>query len=339
MDQSIWGYWTWLDRRIRKNGGVHAWGKAKTVRLLASPCIHIYTSILSTSVSLTHIDISNPTAKEEVARMAFVHRKGRDVPAEGFLDQYEDIGPGSYQKVTHWGNKRPSCVAFHTSSQQRGFFSQAMKSPGPGSFDITLSKGKCVGAPFKSKTSRFHKKQILMGPGPGDYDVSSAYRTKKSRVKSSNRRRPRHYRTIMPAIPSIPSSSQKYGYEETKEGELVPLTVSLGRKNDLKTRRRRPRKSPVRAVSFGLSKTQRFATPRGVNHPGPGSYNTNIVTKPKLLLTKASAAFESRSKRVELARSKDSTPAVGTYNISSRIGCRQTNSKHQFFGMYMFYFF
>ena len=261
-----------------------------------------------------------------------MHRKGRDVPAEGFLDRY-DVGPGSYQKPSMWGKQRPACVAFHTSAAQRVFPASVTNTPGPGSFEITSSKGKSVGSPFKSKTSRFHKKQVSLGPGPGGYDVLRANKKILHKTRAKSRGRRKHYRTIMPAIPSIPSSSQKFGYEETKDGELVPLTESLGRENDSRRRRRRPRKSPVRAVSFGLSKTKRFARPHGTQHmPGPGSYNTNLATKPKLLLGKASAAFESRSKRTDLIRSKDTTPAVGTYNITKRIGCTRKPSKHQFFG-------
>ena len=166
----------------------------------------------------------------------------------------KQVGPGSYdRKDLQFGPKMSYGLGFapFLSMADRTTFldidDQVTKTPGPAhyipQFPFDHVKG---GRSMKSKTQRF-RKQDMQVPGPGSYTTSKSAdwiknrsptkgpnpsdgsdlkigSASKSRVVPS--RRTGGVRFLRQSVaPSIPSTGQAYGYEETGEGFLVPHTA------------------------------------------------------------------------------------------------------------------
>lgn len=124
------------------------------------------------------------------------------------------------QPVTH--NTRFSYAPFAVSSERTDLSSNSF-TPGVGEYSLSAAARPAgVGATaFASRTNRFEPSRSAETPGPGHYSVASAKPPRKKRPPTAPKQEGVQFvRVFQP--PSIPSVSQSYGYEETKEGDLVP---------------------------------------------------------------------------------------------------------------------
>ena len=165
----------------------------------------------------------------------------------------KQVGPGSYErKDLQMGPKMSYSLGFapFLSMADRTTFldidEQVIKTPGPAhympQFAFDHVKG---GRSMDSKTQRFRKKSMQV-PGPGTYTTSKSADWIKNRspargndlgsgigmkIGSGSKPRTPIRRTggvkflRQSVAPSIPSTGQAYGYEETGEGFLIPHTA------------------------------------------------------------------------------------------------------------------
>lgn len=92
---------------------------------------------------------------------------------------------------------------------------------GPGEYDYNLKFNRDLSkSVFKSSTNRFDY-NYNQTPGPGSYITIDEKDSKKINKKSPIKD-PIKW-TRIPTAPTIPSSIQKYGYEEGRPGELIVL--------------------------------------------------------------------------------------------------------------------
>lgn len=277
---------------------------------------------IPTSTSVTpHPDRSSPSSTSSSSIMAFVFRKGRDVPAEGFVDRFDDIGPGSYFTLrTSPREMRPSFAPFAT-SQTRDTFGLRKKSAGPGPQAYFPRGPERSGriASMESKTERFparRRSDADETPGPGRYDVKRAARPprrqrRESRSSSSvvipnERSRP---------IPSIPSKSAKYGYDI----DATPANERVDRHepgmHDVKMKwikDKHPRRK--NALMRGAGNRFRRESPQS-RLVGPGSYDPRTIAASPLIRNKASASFSSQSSRGSAFRVREEGPPPNAYDV------------------------
>lgn len=166
-----------------------------------------------------------------------------------------DVGPGAYRIPSALRKTLPNFTPFASSAPQRESMVQKTVTPAPGNYEIKIPKDvvSCVSVSLKSKTERFHVKELTNVPGPGAYalkpligDMKTISKTSKSKSKSLE------LLSVRQSAPSIPTKFQSYGYEHEVDysGSLIPQELE------------RPGHTGIKLDTVG-----------------PGEYNPNINIK------------------------------------------------------------
>eukprot|EP00941_MAST-03F_sp_MAST-3F-sp1_P005114 g5114.t1 len=281
--------------------------------------------------------------------MAFFQLTSRD-QADARQNQASapHCGPGSYDITPKWG-VRPQHVPFGSTSVRKNL-GNASYGPGPGAYSTSVSlQSTNIKTPskssFKSETVRFHEMKDDGSPAPGQYTPKG-----NPWIKKGSRRGllgPKNFGVSKksriswvkhPSAPTIPSTDDQWGYDETEDGILVkqsnPIKGYSGRKGDLpgpghyKTSNQfTDSLREKRGVGWSKSRTTRTKFIKS-DIPGP---KYDLDKKPKKR-KQMSAVFRSETKRQGLA-SKDTVPSG--YKIESefdKIAKRKVPDSIQFFG-------
>lgn len=237
-----------------------------------------------------------------------------------------DLGPGKYDV-----EKKPfsptsiSYAPFSSSSLRRMDPVGENISPGPGEyhFDFVVSPSSAGASTknFISKAPRFERVVKNENPGPGAYSEKSEW------VKRNSRPRKQRHGTVQfvksKQAPSIPSTEQSYGYEETTTGELFlqppPVKGYTGRANDtVGVGAYEPYKSmgsDTPGFNFGKRSVRDLGShvPK-VTSPGPGQYYIDEST-PTNKNNRQTANFKSTKKRWGTDTTQAATPGPGHYRV------------------------
>eukprot|EP00968_Pinguiococcus_pyrenoidosus_P026116 scaffold7052_cov254-Pinguiococcus_pyrenoidosus.AAC.121 len=157
----------------------------------------------------------------------------------------------------------------------------------------------------------------------------------------------------LPAVPSIPTREQSYGYaEEESTGALVMLKPSEARSDGVVgPGHYSPRYDAVsnvasskKVLSFGQRSSTRpsiiaEASNAGLRAPGPGYYNAELAESGHYsdrynLRKRPTATFRSKSSRNALApdKQKATMPGPGTYEVASTDHAEEVPRHLQCFG-------
>mmetsp|Transcript_5241 Transcript_5241/g.9623 ORF Transcript_5241/g.9623 Transcript_5241/m.9623 type:complete len:531 (+) Transcript_5241:30-1622(+) len=291
--------------------------------------------------------------------MAFVSR------AERKLDYGStsagEIGPGAYNVASN--SKKNYSYAPFSSTTLRKFEPQTNPAPGPGAYDSTdktirrnasdqFGRTK-ITAQFASKVERFNWKSTDALPGPGQYALQTNWDKKIVEMRPE----PSSVNWLrLPSAPSIPSTHQKLGYDETPTGELVmqknPEMIHSGSKVDSVG----PGHYNVQAGAISSKGTSwhRYKSKRDLGSApsktnlGPGSYYEPKEVVMPLYKYKPSSVFASGCKRdcyiPPSGKTKDETsgssdedevPGPGHYNGATSVSAfnvKPVPERLQFFG-------
>ena len=265
--------------------------------------------------------------------MAFVYQSKRDFNFSS--NENITLGPGAY--MGHQDLRfQKSEIPFQTTST-RDKSSKVPQIPGPGAYNSSNPKLKVdqfgryrCSSSFASHKDRFGKVSNELNPGPGSYNLKSSWNySKRSLSTKSSAKVLRNY----PSVPSIPSQSQAFGYDETESGDLIiqknPVQVHSGLGPDsIGPGHYNPK--PVseiyggKGVVWHKSASKREDNAKSGNNLGPGSYSDMKANSWYKL--KSSPAFASTCKREsyiplddesDLSYEKDGNPGPGKYFISN----------------------
>lgn len=291
--------------------------------------------------------------------MAFVSR------AERKLDQGTtsagEIGPGAYN--VGGSLKRQYSYAPFSSTTLRKFEPPNKIAPGPGAYDTNDRQmrrnasdqfGRTrTTAQFASKAERFNWKSKEELPGPGQYEMQTNWDKKIVEMRPE----PSSVNWLrLPSAPSIPSTHQKLGYDETPTGELVMQKNPEAGHSGTKVDSVGPGQYNIKkgAISTKGTTWHRYKSKRDLASApsqaniGPGSYyETKEVVMP-LYKYKPSSVFVSNCKRdcyippngkplkeESEDSEEDEVPGPGHYNHSESVSAfnvKPVPERLQFFG-------
>ncbi|OMJ90035.1 hypothetical protein SteCoe_7717 [Stentor coeruleus] len=217
--------------------------------------------------------------------MAFVYQAQRNLDFS--TNENNTLGPGSY--ISQGAYKiDPSPIPFNTTALRDTTLKNPSLTLGPGAYETNRKtiKPDHMGriknsASFSSHINRFKlpgNPELI--PGPGSYNILTSYPGPKPQIL--NKKDP--LVLSMPTVPSIPSQSQAFGYDETEFGDLIK------------------QKNPNDAYSGNR-----------YDSVGPGQYNPKPVVE--IYGKKGPAWHKSNSKREFLKTSGQSSLGPGTYTI------------------------
>mmetsp|Transcript_689 Transcript_689/g.918 ORF Transcript_689/g.918 Transcript_689/m.918 type:complete len:549 (+) Transcript_689:27-1673(+) len=293
--------------------------------------------------------------------MAFVTRSSRNTLG---LERStpSQVGPGAYN-VSFENSSKPSYAPFASSSERQvglGGDPIAGFTPGPGEYVMPSSvksrKGAASSSMFASRSNRDADSSKVFtnrNPGPGSYKENSQW-IKPSFRKPRNQKKKSSQQVQwvrVSSAPSIPTTLQSYGYEESSSGDLVlqapPSQGYWGSKNDSAgPGSYNPQKAPQNTsggTGWARSKVHRDQPGEKISGVtgGPGVYNTDhlFATAKPIKSNKPSSVFMSK-----VDRSKDSStksralaPGPGQYDIAHISDFNKVTNNHvsehfQFFG-------
>lgn len=279
--------------------------------------------------------------------MAFVTRSFRDTSlSKKHSATTDQIGPGKYGPGKN-GKFSVSYAPFASSSERKT--SQNVKqlmTPGPADYKINklAQRSSSASSPtFMSRVSRFaedSKRAVVDSgaPGPGSYKQSNSW--------LKGQAHPRKQRKASAAVswmrasnaPSIPAAGQSYGYEESKDGDLIlqkpPKRGFAGEKGDTvgvgQYKPFRKFGSSTQGKDFCSSKMKRLHEETSKYNVAPGQYNPSDIFEQKLK-KKENMVFKSKTTRLPKAKLKD-TPGPGKYERTSVFASTEVPKDYQFFG-------
>lgn len=134
-----------------------------------------------------------------------------------------NVGPGAYRIPGALRKTLPNFTPFSSSAPQRESLVQKTVTPAPGNYEIKIPKDvvSCVSVSLKSKTERFHVKELTNVPGPGAYALKPVIgdikiMSKKAKSKSTE------LLSVRQSAPSIPTKFQGFGYDNMDySGSLI----------------------------------------------------------------------------------------------------------------------
>lgn len=242
------------------------------------------------------------------------------------------VGPGSYEpkistksRLFIWGRPDTS----------RNIIGLKSISPGPGAYNSKSPEPRYKvkeTASFMSKSKRdgylpdfINEKDV---PGPGRYATNTCFlnTSQSNRIQNFGSRCERFRSNTPDQLPG-PGS---YTYEDNLKSandKKVPFDSSRPRFLDTLDERPGPgsyykggdKKVPGTRSGFGANQ-ERFIYSREYDlNPGPGSYELNrMIKNPNRI--KGSSVFVSKSKRIPVGKSDNSTPPPGSYEVTKTIG-------------------
>lgn len=284
--------------------------------------------------------------------MAFVYQAKRDLnfSRSGNLN----LGPGAYIIQAEYKKERKA-IPFNSSSVKNGP-EKAKPVPGPGYYEVSkkspikadqFGRYKCT-ASFSSHQDRFDQGNIKFIPGPGSYDTTKPW-LKKQSFKMTKKTRTLYN---FPSVPSIPTQSQAFGYDETETGELIcqknPNKLYSGTFQDsVGPGHYNPKTVDdaygSKGTSWHKSNSRRELIPSASSNIGPGTYN--YAREQSIYKLKSSPAFASTCKRDSYIPNdsndsylyeeyeKDGNPGPGQYTSNlSTFSSAKGSSEYQKFG-------
>ncbi len=276
--------------------------------------------------------------------MAFVARAERVLAlGNGLLPRTPDaVGPGVYstqnQDMGNSSKKRVNFVPFSSSSVRRVDATADLDiySPGPGEYiqhsflDDARKKSTCVSV-FHSTTQR-SEVPVSDVPGAGTYDLQHDWNKKNAhRTQLFVHRLSQHMQPFpVSTVPSIPVQEQACGYEETRDGRLVLQKRSRIRHVGVNEDKVGPGEydtdqgadlvahSNVGTAWSKFKQKRSTLVPKARSFlPGPGTYDPEILQRPKTQGKWPSSSFKSTTPRA--APNADygerlSSPGPGAYS-------------------------
>ena len=220
--------------------------------------------------------------------MAFVYQAKRNF--NYITSDNPTLGPGAY--IGHEEYKQSKAQVPFSSTSVRDFSLPAKPKvdPGPGAYEVATPKKlkidqfgryKCSSS-FSSNLNRFGAGHSHLNPGPGAYHIEKSWSSNSKPKQQVTKSR---ILNTFPSVPSIPTQSQAYGYDETLGGELI----SQKNPNDLHS-----------------------GTPG--DHIGPGHYNPKPIIGPHS--AKGTVWHKSNSRRELVPSSSSSNLGPGSYTES-----------------------
>lgn len=217
--------------------------------------------------------------------MAFVHRAPRTLTTIAQTSTPDDIGPGYYIQPNAPRPDQHSYAPFN-STTERSRLGSTQFTPAPGSYGAQQpeSPRQAAAAAFRSRVDRLASVTATsVAPGPGQYN------TRPNWVKDTSRLPPEpQARTVAfnrsKSAPSVPAPHQSHGYEETKEGQLVPqkpkreVAKELPGPADYQPEFANVAK-PARKADFAHSAPRPDFFAKDAMTPGPGAYTADEAAK------------------------------------------------------------
>lgn len=258
-----------------------------------------------------------------------------------------EIGPGEYVGTELPEPRKPRHRQAPFSSTvdrgPEGAEAPALSTPAPGSYDVKVPHAydkppaesgpfsvARVTAPFQSTAERTTGPAVVSGqPGPGQYDVAAPRgRMEACKTLGPPEQKPKLTMLYLSA-PSIPVTSQSFGYEEGGGARLVRQKAPSGwsgRHHDsIGPDHYKPddywsRPNKFSGCRFGRAHRQMVKLPGGLGgvEPGPGAYEPKRPKGERML--RASAVFASRSEKPgakppATEKEVDTGPGPGHYRI------------------------
>ncbi|CAD8090677.1 unnamed protein product [Paramecium sonneborni] len=253
--------------------------------------------------------------------MAFVYQAERDINnASGALPS--NVGPGSYIENKKY-EVRAHAAPFNTQVARSKPLKKS-NSPGPGSYNVEfVTEGQRVvlqsaqsevkiveqqkqQSVFMSQTKRFQEPKMLETPGPGAYDSTQQKKMVQQQYTSQNYIDHLMKLNKYQSIPSIPTTSQVYGYTDKGPHDLElnksPVPIFTGLKQDTvgpgqyqlrDTFDNNKNKGP----SWHKSRVPKLVPPSREQIVGPGAYDHENSIIPLYKLN-PSGNFLSKSQRM-----------------------------------------
>ncbi|XP_053556148.1 sperm-tail PG-rich repeat-containing protein 2 [Bombina bombina] len=156
-------------------------------------------------------------------------------------------------------------------------------SPGPGQYDISNVKEKVKGGRSLQNRDKRFRESVSSLPGPGTYDLLVGSNVDNHNSQSNNAQKLQKVilsnvkKHPIAAAPSIPTSGQSYGYEETSDGSLIKQLPperdnTLGPAYYLPTNKETFATMKYKGVHFGKYTGKRIEF-QSQDAPGPGEYD------------------------------------------------------------------
>ena len=265
-------------------------------------------------------------------------------------------GPGQYNIPPAITVSSPNFVGFQSSAKRNPFGSLKTTSPSPMAYLVRenlLKKQPVCSSDFNSKTKRFDDGQAW-GPLRETWtEVPAMGKHPKAFPK------PQTSPLIIeppPRVPSIPQRHQSYGFEEDdKTGKLVLQKPSYpgytGRKNDtVGPMDYEPKHiDKIKTTNFGKGSNRDPYKHCKSDGPGPGYYNAavssfddpasssaynegNYVMRLNSVRKQQSAAFESKTVRETIPKTREVRPDPGSYTLPPAIQVKTKAPEFQNFG-------
>lgn len=278
--------------------------------------------------------------------MAFVNRSYRETGVRN-LSTSETIGPGKYELL----QKRKVAISyapFASSSERLQPTITKQVTPGPADYRFQKrSQSASVSSPtFVSKVPRFLESTQKMNstassPGPTSYNLKNSWLKGQAHPRKQKQAKSKVSWVKVSAAPSIPAPAQSYGYEQTKNGELIlqkpPNRGYKGEKGDtVGVGQYTPHKafgSQSSKIDFGSSKVKRLEDVRDPGYNvGPGNY-FHSQPDAEIKKKKENMIFKSKTARLPKTHQAD-VPGPGKYSQTGVFSKTQLDvpKEFQFFG-------